>query len=118
MRPELRTAGRFLRLELACPLRVGLELAGHLRLLLLDLPQFLGLDLPIDFELAQIAEQRPLVGGQLVSFTLERLKALGRRGATGLRCGSGRMAARLRGGPSGHRENSPPQRTQRKTCDC
>ena len=43
-----------------------------------DLPQLFGFDFPVDFELAQIAEQRPLLGRQPVGFALQRLQTFGR----------------------------------------
>ena len=60
------------------PLPVRGELAGNLRAVRRKLPQLFGLDLAIDFQLSQIAEQRPLVRRQPVGFLLQGLQPIGR----------------------------------------
>ena len=77
-RSQFGPAGRFLALELARSLFVRRQLRRDLRPVGRDLPQFLGFDLPIDLQLAQVAEQRPLLRGERVRFALQRLQTLGR----------------------------------------
>ena len=75
---QLRAARGFLLLEVVHPLPVRGELAGNLRAVRGELPELFGLDLTIDFQLSQIAEQRALVGRETVGFLLQRLQPIGR----------------------------------------
>ena len=75
---KLGAARGFLLLEVVHPLPVRGELAGNLRAVRRELPELFGLDLTIDFQLSQIAEQRALVGRQTVGFLLQRLQPIGR----------------------------------------
>jgi hypothetical protein len=64
----------------------GLELRG----VAVDLFQLLGLELPLELQLPQIADKRPLLRGQSIRLALERLQAFGcpaceRLGASALR---------------------------------
>ena len=60
-----------------------------------DALQFFGFDLPLDLELAQIAQQGALVGGEPIGFALQRLQPLGR--APRQRLGPRPLGQRLRG---------------------
>ena len=53
----------------------------------IQLPKLLDLDLPLELQLAQIAEQRPFLRRELVGFAMQRLQALA--GPRGERLGAG-----------------------------
>ena len=76
-RTDVGAGGEILLLQLAHALVGGGQLLCYLRMFRVDLPQLFGCDLPLEFELAQIAEQRPFLGGEPVRFSLQRLQPLG-----------------------------------------
>ncbi len=84
---------------------VGGHLGLHLLQLRIGLPILLGLDLAVEFELAQIAEERAFLRRELIGFALQGLDALCR--ARGERLGP-RAIGRLR------REREP----ERRDDDC
>ncbi len=75
---KLGPACGFLLLEVVHPLPVRGELAGNLRAVRRKLPELFGLDLTIDFQLSQIAQQRAFVCRQPVGFLLQGLQSIGR----------------------------------------
>ena len=85
-RAQLRTARRFLLLEVLHPPAVRRQLGGDLRAVRDDLPKLLRLDLALDLELPQVAEQRAFFSCQAVGFLPEHLEPVG--GALRQRLGS------------------------------
>jgi hypothetical protein len=77
-RAEVRTLRGVVVFERRRPRRCLLELALHVRDVGVDLFQLLGIELPFDFELPEIAEDSALFARQAISFALQRLQPLRR----------------------------------------
>ena len=86
-RLEIRPRRVVFPLQLRQSLGDGRPFGLDLRALGIELPKLLDLDLPFELQLAQVAEQRPFLRGELVGFAVQRLHALARAG--GERFGAG-----------------------------
>ena len=90
---ELRPFRVIFSLELRQFFGDGRPLGFDLRRLGIELAELLDLDLPFDLQLAQIAEQRAFLRGELVGFAAQRLHALA--GARSERFGAGAVVLLL-----------------------
>src|SRR5207248_3512154 len=77
-RAKARTLGQVALFELAHALAGARELGGDALQQPVDLYVLLRFDLPFNFELAQIADERLLFGREQIRFALQRLQPLGR----------------------------------------
>ena len=77
-RAKARTLGQVALLELAHAVAGAREFGGDALQQRVDLLVLLRFDLPLDFELAQIADERLLLGREQIRFALQRLQPLGR----------------------------------------
>ena len=92
-------------LERLGPCRRFVQSLGRLGLLTTDRCDLFDLDLPIEFELAQLDEQLTLLGDQRFSLALERANALARALRRRWRRASGRFLARERKAESDRTES-------------
>ena len=82
-RAKLRPGRLFLLFELP-DLRIDhVDLLGGVLRFRVHFPEFFRLDLPLDLETSQLAQERAFLGRELVRFALQRLQAVGGAGGKG-----------------------------------
>ena len=91
----------------------GRQLALDLCGVGVELPKLFDLDLPLELQFAQIAEQRPFLRGELIGFPVQRLHALAR--PRGERLGAGAVVLLGQGTTARQNDDERPQDDERPT---